>query len=67
MFWDLILWVAYYKPIKRVGFKNIRKLIYPDYNLKEKHIKNIKKEMEIAKKEFISNLKKYKINNLKIK
>lgn len=58
MIWDLVLWGAYYKPIKRIGFKGLGKLIYPDYALKEKHILKIKIEMEKAKIDFLKGIKK---------
>jgi len=58
MVWDLVLWLAYYKPIKRIGFKHLKKLIYPDYNLKEKHFLKIKIEIKKARKKFLKNIKK---------
>jgi hypothetical protein len=57
MIWDPILWLAYYKPVKRIGFKNLNKLVYPDYNLKEKYISKIEIEIKKARKKFIKEIK----------
>ena len=54
--WNLILRVGYKRPLKRVEFTNIEKIIYPDFTLK-KHIKNIEKEINLSKKEIKKKIK----------
>jgi len=61
MFWDLALRLGYAQPLKKNGFKHIKKLIYPDYNLKKEHIPNLKIEIEKAKKEIVKEFLSFKI------
>jgi hypothetical protein len=58
MIWDIVFWIVYYKPIKKLKLKgSFKKFIYPDYNLKEKHIQKIEKEIKKAKIKFIKKIK----------
>ncbi|MDD3178358.1 MAG: zinc dependent phospholipase C family protein [Candidatus ainarchaeum sp.] len=54
--WNLILRIGYKRPLKRVEFTDIEKIVNPNFKLK-KHIKNIEKEINLSKKEIIKKIK----------
>ncbi|MCK9292963.1 MAG: zinc dependent phospholipase C family protein [archaeon] len=56
MIWDLFLYLGYKKPLTQRYFKNIKRIIYPDFSLKDKHMKNMKQEMKNAEEDFIKEI-----------